>query len=170
MKVVRWLDENLEASISMVLLAAMTIILFIQVIMRHVFRSSLVWSEEVARYIFVWLIYLAISYGAKQMRHIKIESALGMFPKFMRPYITLLGDLLFLAYAIFIINTGYDLVQRQIALRQITPALGIPFSIIYAAPVVGFAFTAIRQVQVIITQDIKMIRNPSLLDAKEGDA
>lgn len=168
MSFVKWLDENLEATIGVILLGLMTVILFAQVIMRHVFNNSLVWSEELARYIFVWLIYLGISYGAKQMRHIKIEAALGMFPKILRPYITLLGNLLFLAYAIIIIYTGYDLVQRQLRLGQVSPALNIPFAIVYAAPVIGFIFTALRQIQLIITHDIKMIRNPELLEKGDG--
>lgn len=168
MKIVKWLDEHLEVSIGMFLLAAMTVILFIQVIMRRGFNNSLPWSEELARYIFIWLVYLGVSYGAKQIRHIKIEGALYLFPKLLRPYVILIGDLLFLAYAIIIIYTGYDLVQRQMALNQVSPALGIPLAIVYAAPVLGFAFTAIRQIQTILTHNIQLIKNPALLD-KEAE-
>ena len=39
-------------------LAFSVILLFIQVIMRSVFNSSLSWSEELARYIFIWQIYI----------------------------------------------------------------------------------------------------------------
>lgn len=169
MKVLKWLDDHLEVSISMLLLAVMTVVLFVQVIMRRGFNNSLVWSEELARYIFIWLVYLGISYGAKQIRHIKIEGALLMFPKFLRPYIILIGDLLFLAYAIIIIYTGIDLVQRQMMLNQVSPALSIPMSIVYAAPVVGFAFTAIRQIQTLCTHNIQIIKNPALLDKEAED-
>lgn len=169
MKVIKWLDNHLEVSLGMFLLTSMTIILFIQVIARRVFNNSLVWSEELARYIFIWLVYLGISYGAKQLRHIKIEGALALFPKFLRPYVILLGSLLFLAYSVIIIYTGYDLVLRQVALNQISPALGIPLSVIYAAPVVGFLFAGIRQVQVIISHDLKVIKDPTLLDKEAED-
>jgi len=65
-------------------------------------RNSLVWSEELARYLFIWLIYIGISYGAKIMKHIKIEAALGLFPKKVRPVIVIIGDILFLGFSLFI--------------------------------------------------------------------
>ncbi len=147
MKFLKLLDDKLEMSICIVLMSTMSLLLFVQVIMRYVFGSSLSWSEELARYIFIWLIYLGISYGAKIMKHIKIEAALGLFPKRFRPYVVIIGDLIFLAFAIFITYTAYGVVKKQILLGQTSPAIGIPMWIVYSAPMVGFALTAIRQVQ-----------------------
>ena len=67
MKVLKWLDEYAEISICVALLSAMTLILAVQVFMRYVMGASLSWSEELARYLFIWLIYLGISFGARQM-------------------------------------------------------------------------------------------------------
>ena len=39
---------------------------FVQVVMRYVFHSSLTWSEEMARYLFVWLVYFSVAYTAKK--------------------------------------------------------------------------------------------------------
>ena len=75
-------------------MSAIGLVLSFQVIMRYVFHSSLGWSEELARYMFVWLVFIGISYGAKVMRHIKIDAFLYLFPKLMRPYIVILGDVL----------------------------------------------------------------------------
>jgi len=149
MKTLKWLDENFEQSVSIVLMSAMTVILFIQVVMRRVFSSSLTWSEELARYMFIWLIYFGISYGAKIRKHIKIEAFLDIFPKKVRPCIVILGDVLFLVFALFIIYTSFQWVQRQIMLHQRSPALHVPMWVIYAAPFVGFILTAFRQVQTI---------------------
>jgi len=147
MKVLRWLDEKLEMSVCVVLMSAMTTIMFIQVVARRVFSHSLTWSEELARYLFLWLIYLAISYGAKIMKHIKIEAFLAVFPKKLRPCIIILGDILFFVFAVFIIYTSFVWVQRQIKLGQLSPALHVPMWVIYAAPFTGFTLTAIRQIQ-----------------------
>lgn len=161
MKIVKWLDKNIEAVICVLLLCIMSTVLFIQVIMRHFFNNSLVWSEELARYIFIWLIYLSISYAAKELRHIKIEEALALFPRFLRPYITILGHVLFLAYAIIIINTGWELVRRQQMLRATSPAMLIPMWIVYLAPVVGFIFTGVREIQLIIKGILDLKKGPS---------
>ena len=149
MKIFKLLDEYFEIAIGCVLISLMTIIIFIQVVMRYVFQNSLVWSEELARYIFIWLIYLGLSYGAKMMKHIKIDAALSLFPKMARPYVVILGDILFLAFALFIIATSLEIVQKQLILGQTSPALQVPMWTVYAAPLVGFTLTAIRQIQTI---------------------
>jgi TRAP-type C4-dicarboxylate transport system permease small subunit len=128
----------------------MSILLFIQVVMRRIFGNSLTWSEELARYIFIWLIYFGISYGAKAMKHIKIEAFLAIFPRKIHPFVRILGALLFLAFALFIIYTSFKLVQKQIKLKQQSPAMHVPMWVIYSAPLCGFVLTAVRQVQVII--------------------
>jgi TRAP-type C4-dicarboxylate transport system permease small subunit len=149
MKIFKLLDEYFEIAVGCVLISLMTIIIFIQVVMRYVFQNSLVWSEELARYIFIWLIYLGLSYGAKMMKHIKIDAALSLFPKTARPYVVILGDILFLAFALFIIATSLEIVQKQLILGQTSPALQVPMWTVYAAPLVGFTLTAIRQIQTI---------------------
>lgn len=147
MKALKWLDDYFEISICVVLMAAMTLLIFVQVIMRYVFSNSLSWSEELARYIFIWLIYLGISYSAKQMKHVKIEAALLVFPPAWRPWIVIVGDVVLLLFAAFVIYQGAGMVKFQRILKS--AAMGIPMSYIYAAPVVGFALTTIRQIQTI---------------------
>ena len=121
-KILKFLNDYLEETICIILMSVMTIIIFIQVIMRYVMHNSLSWSEELARYCFIWLIYIGVAYGCKLMKHIKIDAALKLFPEKVRPYITIIGELLVLAFALQYIN---------------------------AAPVVGFGLVVIRQIQTI---------------------
>lgn len=156
-KVLKWLDNYLEMSICIILMSAMTLLVFVQVIMRYVFQNSLSWSEELARYLFIWLIYIGISYGCKIMKHIKIDAGLKLFPKKMRPLIVVLGDLLVLGFAIYIVITGYELILMQVRLHKVSPALQLPLQYVNAAPVAGFALAAVRQIQTIIYR-IKSIK------------
>lgn len=84
------------------------------------------------------------------MKHIKIDAALGLFPKKIQPIIVIIGDVLFLGFALFITYTSYTIVLRQIGLGQTSPAMHMPMWIVYAAPMVGFAFTSFRQIQTIL--------------------
>jgi TRAP-type C4-dicarboxylate transport system permease small subunit len=156
-KVLKWLDNYLEMSICIILMSAMTLLVFVQVIMRYVFQNSLSWSEELARYLFIWLIYIGISYGCKIMKHIKIDAGLKLFPKKIRPLIVVLGDLLVLGFAIYIVITGYELILMQVRLHKVSPALQLPLQYVNAAPVAGFALAAVRQIQTIIYR-IKSIK------------
>ena len=47
-------------------MAIMTILVFIQVVMRYVFSNSLSWSEELARFIFLWVSWIGASYAVKE--------------------------------------------------------------------------------------------------------
>lgn len=149
-KLIHWLDENLEAVLCAAFMSIMTLLIFIQVIMRYVFQNSLSWSEELARYCFVWLIYIGAAYGCKKMQHIKIDAALLLFPKKLRPYVTILGELLILGFAAYILITGTALVNFQILYQKSSPAMGISMAIVDAAPVAGFALVIIRQIQNVV--------------------
>jgi len=150
MKVLKWLDNNLEKTICIILMSTMTSIIFIQFVSRRGFNNSLPWSEELARYIFIWLIYIGISYGAKMKQHIRLEMGIIALPKKVQPFFFIFAELLFLAFAVLIIVTSWEVFQRQIFLGQTSPAMRIPMSWVYFAPTVGFSLTAFRQIQVII--------------------
>jgi len=157
MKILKWLDDNFEKYICIVLMSVMTFVIFLQFVMRRGFNNSLTWSEELARYLFIWLIYIGISYGAKMKSHIKLEAFIVKLPIKIQPSFVLFAEVLFLAFAMFIVYTSWGVVLRQVALGQTSPAIGIPMSVVYAAPTVGFALASIRQVQVII-QRVKEMR------------
>ncbi len=145
-KLLKWLDDNLEVYLCVILMSLMTVIIVIQVIARYVFRNSLSWSEELARYIFIWLIYLGISYGCKLRKHIKIDAALYLFPKAIRKYVVIIGDIIFLGFSAYIAYTGFSYALGQ---TRVSSALHIPFQVVYASTFVGFGLAIIRQIQAI---------------------
>lgn len=156
-KAIKWLDDYLEVSIGVAMMSFMTVIIFIQVIARYLLRNSLSWSEELARYLFIWIIYLGISYGCKLMKHIKIDACMALFPRKFRPYVELVGILIFLAFALYVAVTGFDLTMKQIPLGRRSPAMGLPMQYVYAAPAVGMALSSIRLVQAVMIQ-VKKLR------------
>ncbi len=146
----KFLNDNLEACIIIPLMFLMSIIIFVQVIMRYVFHSSLTWSEELARYLFVWLVYFSMAYTAKKEAHIRIDAAINLYPKKLRPYIEILSEVIVFAFAVFIAITSVGVFQKISASGQLSPALQLPMQFVYAAPLIGFGLTAIRQVQCIL--------------------
>lgn len=155
MKVLKWMDENLEKCCCVVLMSVMAVIIFIQVVARYVFHNSLSWSEELARYIFIWLVYLGISYGCQMRKHIKIDAALGLFPKKVRKYVVIIGDLVFLFFACYIAYTGLAYSLKQ---TRVSSAMSIPFKYVYISTFFGFGFAVIRQIQTILYR-IRCIKN-----------
>ena len=70
----KWFLDHVEEFFMIPLIFAMSIIIFIQVVCRYVFQNSLTWSEEMARYMFVWLVYFSVSYTARREKHIRIDA------------------------------------------------------------------------------------------------
>ena len=161
----KYIMDHLEEFFMIPLIFAMSIIIFIQVIMRYVFQSSLTWSEEMARYMFVWLVYFSVSYTARREKHIRIDAAINLYPKKMRPYIELLSEIIVLGFAIFIAITGYTVFGKIAWSGQMSPAMRIPMQFVYAAPMIGLGLTAIRQVQCIMRKVKALGNNEEVTEA-----
>ncbi|MBT2708603.1 TRAP transporter small permease [Pseudomonas sp. ISL-84] len=150
LKSLKWLDENLEKYILFLLSAVMVVVIFVQVFMRYVMSNSLSWSEELARYCFIWLIYIGISYAVKHHRHIKVDAALLLFKDKTKIYFSLISNILFLVFCVYVVIYGYGIASQLLLFGQTTPALQIPTGIVYLAPPVGMGLAGIRLIQNII--------------------
>lgn len=64
--------NNLEEYLLIISLVCNVLLVFLQVIMRTVFKNSLTWSEELSRYIFIWQIWLGASTALKYNEHIRV--------------------------------------------------------------------------------------------------
>lgn len=159
--------DNLEEFIIIPLIFAMSIIIFVQVIARYVFGNSLTWSEELARYLFIWLVYFSVSFTARRQKHIRIDAAINLYPKGFRPILEIISEIIVLAFSVFIAVTGVTVFHKIAWSGQMSPAIGLPMQFVYAAPMVGMALTAIRQLQCIL-QKIKELSNGEYKEVDEA--
>lgn len=150
MKILRWLDHNLEEIILLVLLVSMTCIMGLQIVSRYILNASLSWSEELTRYLFIWSGFISISYCIKKWISIKIDQIIQLFPKPIYVVAQLvLNVILFLLFTYLSIH-AYNYLQMSIASGQLSPALHLPMPFVQAAPLVGFVLAAIRAFQQIV--------------------
>jgi TRAP-type C4-dicarboxylate transport system permease small subunit len=119
----------------MTLMSAISVIIFTQVVCRYVFNHSLYWSEEVGRYILIWITFLGASVGVKRYAHIGIDFLYnrthGLFRKILDFIIILLG----LFFAALICYFGYKF--ASFAKFQKSAALLMPMTIPYLSISVG---------------------------------
>ena len=64
----RFIDE-LEETVIAVLLAAMVVVTFINVVLRYGFNTGLIWGLELVTFLFAWLILFGVSYAVKTSAH-----------------------------------------------------------------------------------------------------
>ena len=138
-KIINWIDEYLEEVLLVAALAAMAVIMGVQVFCRYVLGASLSWSEELTRYIFIWAGFLSVSYCTKKCISIKIEQFVALFPKRGKAMFKVVNHTFELILFLYLISA--------VANGQTSPAMGIPMYYVQAAPLVGFILSAIRVLQ-----------------------
>jgi TRAP-type C4-dicarboxylate transport system permease small subunit len=112
------------------LIAAMTILVFLQVIFRYLVDAPLDWSEEMASFAFVWMALLGASVGLKNDEHPRLDIFYQIFPDWVKKFCNLIINLaiLFMLVVLFIFG-----MQLTIAMQlQRTAALGYSISYVYA--------------------------------------
>lgn len=146
-KVLSWIDEYLEEVLLAAALAAMAVIMGVQVFCRYVLGASLSWSEELTRYIFIWAGFLSVSYCTKKCISIKIEQFVALFPRRGKAVFKVVNYTFELILFVYLLPFAWKYLMSAVENGQTSPAMGIPMYLVQAAPPVGFALSAIRVLQ-----------------------
>ena len=117
-------------------LAAMAVIVFANVMLRYLTDASIVWSEEVARYLMIWLTFLGVGPVLRLGGHIAIDSLQEALPPAAARILRALIVGLIAVLCCAVIWYGWSLVQRT--RFQTTPVTDVSFSFVSAAVPTGF--------------------------------
>lgn len=98
------LEENIIAGI----LGVMTLITFVNVVLRYVFNHSLIWGLEVVLILFAWLVLLGISYGFKKTSHLGVDAVINMLPSRGQRILATISAIACLAYAGLLMKGAWD--------------------------------------------------------------
>jgi TRAP-type C4-dicarboxylate transport system permease small subunit len=140
MMICRKVSDTLQCLTEYVLflmVAAMVVIVFAQVIFRFVLRASLPWSEEAARYIIVWISMLGAAIGIRRKGHIGVEAVVALLPPVLKKAVTALTTLV--ASGFFLGMVVYGVKVCRVVAAQESPAMEISMAIPYSSLVVGGA-------------------------------
>lgn len=162
--------NNFEIDFATFIMIVITILLFLQVITRYVFRYALAWTEEASIILFVWVIYLGISACTKEGGHIRIDVLPNALKPKARKYLLLFTDLVFLAFCIYIIRPLITVMQAQGSSTSVM--LGIPMKLAYGIIPFGMALTAIRTIQSFVRNFKQQTAEPAAgkLDSSDSSA
>ncbi|MBC6429108.1 MAG: TRAP transporter small permease [Cellvibrionales bacterium] len=142
-KTLRLLERYFEPVAIVLLISAMTGIICAQIVLR-LFGTSMPEAEEIARYLFVWAMYLSISYAIRDNRHIRITLFVNMLPPAGRLFFHNFADLVFLTYSLAVMLFGWQLIKRSLELGQIAPATEWPVAVVYSSVFFGALLCSIR--------------------------
>jgi TRAP-type C4-dicarboxylate transport system permease small subunit len=132
-RIVEFYFWTIKATMAL-LLSAMVVLVFGNVVLRYGFNSGIAISEELSRWLFVWMVFLGAIVGLKEHAHLGVDSLIKKLPPMGRKICYGLSHALML-YASILLTEGS---WKQMILNADTtaPASGLSVGIFYAAGLV----------------------------------
>lgn len=139
--------NRLEESIVALLLAAMTIVTFTQVVLRYVFNAGFVWALELTIFLFAWLVLFGMSYGVRVGAHIGVDLLIKRLSPAVAKVVGLISIALCLFYAGVMVHGGYQDIDLLLMIGIEAEDLPIPLWIPKLILPVGFVLLFVRFAQ-----------------------
>lgn len=117
-----------------VCLALMVVLVLGNVVLRYAFNSGLTLSEELSRWLFVYLVFLGAVVALRERSHLGVDLLLQRLPPPLRRASLVLSQLLML-WATWLLLKG-SWAQTVINFESTAPASGLPLAVVYAAGLV----------------------------------
>ena len=136
------LFNRLEEGFLMAAFSVMAVVLTLQIFMRYVVNMPLVWSEELARYLFVWVTFIGAGYGVRQKIHISMEVLYIRLPRKLKLAITLATNVLSILAFAYLVPWGLEVLKDQASIKS--SAMQISMSLVFAAAPIGCFFVCLR--------------------------
>lgn len=147
MKVLKFLNERLEEIFLVILMVIAVIIVSMQVVTRYVLEIPLPWSEELARYIFLWLTWVGASYATKERKHVCIDVVYERLPQGAKKICNIISTIVWIAFLCVMVYISVKLTSSVYSGGQIAVGSGIPMWIPYASIPTGMTLMLIRLLQ-----------------------
>jgi len=119
------------------MLAAMSVIIFCNVVLRYTTNESIEWAEEVARHLMIWVTFIGAGPVLRYGGHIAVENLQDALPTSLARFLRLLIALLIGGMLVFLTWFGIEYMERT--QYQLTPSTQISFAFIYAGLPIGSA-------------------------------
>lgn len=128
---------NLLQLYSKIVLIAVVLIVSAQVVSRKFFHYSIIWSEEVALLLMVWMAFISMAIGVAKDIHIRITMFFNLFPKKLQKIIVFFERIITLFVGWVLVDSGIKLIKMT--LKSTLPTTKWPSFVLYLMiPVGGF--------------------------------
>lgn len=139
--------DKLEEGFMIVALAFMTIMTFVQVVLRYVFGTGLVWSLEATTYTFAWLVLLGMSYGVRTQAHIAVDIVTSRLGPRAARFVAAAALVCALGYCALMLYGSAVFVYRLYGLGNYARDIPLPRWMLAGIMPFAFVLLAVRLVQ-----------------------
>ncbi len=114
-------------------IGTMTLLVFLNVVLRYGFNSNLTITEEIGRYLFVWLTFLGSIAAFIRNRHVRVDTFVQRMPAKLQRGVQILSNLAMLTCCVLIFIGGWQLTKSN--LSNLLPVSDIPVATLYFASI-----------------------------------
>jgi TRAP-type C4-dicarboxylate transport system permease small subunit len=115
----------------MTILGIMVILVFGNVVLRYGFNSGITFSEEVSRFLFVWMVFLGAVLMLRDNGHLGVHTVTKLLPLWGKKVCKLVSDVTVLACCVLLTVGGWQIVALN--MTNIAPISEIPLGVVYMA-------------------------------------
>lgn len=140
-RAIRWLETQLWR-FCLLLSFSFVLLISVQVVLRYAFSSSLIWANEVATYVLIWVVMLLIPSLILRDTHLQIEIVFRRFPERWQWRVRLGQLALILAFSVVFAYSGYEYATTAGKARRFQ-SLDVDIIWAYSALAVGGVLMAV---------------------------
>jgi TRAP-type transport system small permease protein len=122
-------------------LAGMVVLVFGNVVLRYVFNSGITTSEEVSRWLFVWMTFLGAMVALREKGHLGTDVFISRLPSWGKRVCLALSQLLMIGVTGMLLQGSWA--QSKINWDVEAPVTGVPMAVVYATGVVFAIFAGL---------------------------
>jgi TRAP-type C4-dicarboxylate transport system permease small subunit len=157
-KTLKWLEENFEETLMVILLVAMSTVMMINVILRYIFHSGLIWADEFCRYTFIASCFIAAGFCIRKKSLMRMATLKDMLPKKAGLCLEAFIDLLFVVFFAYYSYTGITVIQQGLRNNILSTAMQMPMTVLYVIAMAGYLFALIRAFQKFIADSRGVVK------------
>ena len=147
MKFLRFLNDHFEEYLLVVLMVVEVVVVFAQVVTRYVFHSPLAWSEELARYMFIWLVWIGAAYATKLRKNIIIDVVASKFKGNVKLISEIINFVLFVVLMLFMLWTTSTVMMQVYESNSMGTGTHLPMWIVWLSLPLSMALNLLRYTQ-----------------------
>lgn len=158
------LDRDGERWLMLVLYTVVVAVIAIEVIRRFALSYSSIWGEEVARYCFIYLVWIGAAVAVRERSHIRIDVLLHFLPPRGRALLNLFGNGATLLLACLALYWSFEPILTSLRFGSVTHGLRISQAWFFAAVPFGFTLIVYRVLRA-IADDLRDLRSGARIRA-----
>ncbi len=150
----------------MAILGVMGIVLFAQVFFRYVLNAPLIWGEELARYLHVWIALMGIRFGLKYKAHLNISFVYDRMSGKTQKIVDIAVDIFLLVCMVVYFPGAWNFFINQATI--LSPAMEINMGLVHAPVLLGFIGAFFYMVNDVIQNIAALKKKGSDVIGQEG--